>query len=371
MALDGMRDFFSDPSPLAFSSFVLKAMEYAKSCPPHSHAWDAHVDCWRKGMMERLQSSLHVTADSRDSNWSFGTFAWVLLATLRSRCSSPAQVFPERLRRLVACTRAPVPTMTLHEVFVSLHGLSMRWKGLNREFGSPILQRAVLALEHRASDILVSEALPANVVQHLANLFVFFMRFFQYRNLFPLLKTGAVGPTGAYDAVYEKYIDARRFRKKLLGTYFILSPRISDMALGFEDYSAETLLQSGRSEKWNQMAQTQAYNETLLELLKNVEFADAVRLNAFDLWFKHTFNVGFKEHFLILQKDVVRNYKKISTSSLPLLAYGNDGISVFYGGRLSKTMQCTHAFQLWFEIIERDHEGAVFNNILVHAPAEV
>ena len=335
----------------------------------HSRDFRSLTATWRAGMMGCMQQSLHVTADSRDSNWSFGTFSWVLLASLRSRCSSAAPEFPELLKCRVMCTRCQLSRMTLHDAIDSLHALSMHWKVLNSEFDCGILQRAVLALEYRVSDILATSTLAANVIQQIANFFVFFMRFFQYRRLFAVMPTPKAEGSDLYDAMCEKYIGARRFRKKLLGTYFILSPRISDLAGAFEDYSAETILQSGRSEKWNQVAQTRAYNDTLKELLLHDGFRDAVRLNAFDLWFKHTFNIAFKDHFLILQKDVMHNYNKLSSTALPLIVYAHDGISVLYNGKLSKSVDCVHAFQIWFAIIDRDHDGAVFKNILVQKPS--
>jgi len=369
MALPDLKTLLASPGPLPFSGFVFDAMKRISAYAPHGHVLDLEIAQWKKAIVGTLSPSLHITAESRDSNWSYGTYAWVLLATLISRNSSESDPFPECLKYKVCCSCTPVADMSWFQIQDTLHGMSMRWRDLHAEFGHKILQKGTSALQHRTAELLVSYEIPADALQRCSNFFVFCMKYFQYRTLFPVLELPEVPDSAPYQAIYDKYINTRRFRKKLLGTYFILSPRISDLAHGFEDYSAETILQTGRSEKWNQIAQTRAYNDTLEQLMQYAVFADAIRLNAFDLWFKHTFNLGFKDHFLILQKDVVNNRHKLNANVLPLLVYAHDGISLFYNGKLSKPLDCTRAFQIWFYFVKKYHDGAVFNNIMVEEPA--
>jgi hypothetical protein len=326
------------PTPLQLSTFLLQTMRDLPEAGELARLEQALLD-------PALRDALHATAESKCSNWSYGTFFWVLLASVRGR----------------GCERGKLVD-TLDE----LHGLSLRWRELCTR---PGLEARVLELEGRAARLLHTQPLAVKHVQRLANYFVFARRFFQYRAFFPPLEVPLESPNAPYLDIYRKYIDTRRFRKKLLGTFFVLAPRLSDLSRGFEDFSPETLLQNGRSDEWNKAAQTKVYHATLEELLGDPIFADALRLNAVDLWFKHTFNLNFKEHFFMLQKDVVKGEKRLRANLFPVLCYGLDGVSLFYQGTLSHTLDFTHAVQAWFHFIRRDHDNAVFNNILVKEPA--
>ena len=360
------------PKPIALTLYLLDCCDLlvqfmCRETPVPEALCSACIRMFRHATMTTLHHILFKIADLERSRWTYGTTLWYVMALLINLRRQPVAC-PEFLRKDICCTTTALQDMSLREVVDALDALAIQWSTLAPD-NVEDLRTCVHALEYRAAELVCQESMHMRDVKYVAN---FFLLFHQSLHADTLWDHFQVTPPNANTRVFQNlchvYIDNKGFKKKMLTLFFILAKRISDVVRAKESYTAQSLLQDGRSETWYQSMQHVAYKGSLQDLFDHETFQVAMTLNAVDLWFKNKFSVNFIEHFVVLQDDMFQRTGAMKACDCPLIICGDMGVRLFFRQRQTCPMDISRVLAGWFYLVMRDHQGIIFKNIQIHPP---
>lgn len=317
---------------------------------------------------EEAVDIMFAVADRDCVFWTYGALTWVIYAQILNLCSQRTTV-PLSIKKQIFLTKVDVVDMNLKEVIDTLDSLSINIHNLK----STVIEFKELlnTLEYRAAKIVCKKEVSFATIQELASFFIYFKRTVYLRDMWPPLRQWAVpleSHKGNMVKIYEKYIDTKGFRKKILRMYYALATRHHDKVRSSGAHTAESRLKETRGVRWNNSVQNDAYRLSVEELIVDVNFKIAICFNAVDMFMKSHYEIPWIQYFCFFSENIVEQKTKLRASKYPLICISDFGTSIYYKGCKSPVRDVAECVFNWFYIIEAFHNNLIFKNIIIAPP---